>query len=317
MIMSINGSRKEFIFNLILTKNPSLLSQFIGGEYRHIELERYQQQMYIDLYGQQINNNLPIYVETQLTKADPIHFEKVKNVIGTIDEGVVIWIAHEFKEEYIDKMCDLLHFSMAKPVNLYLISFSDSYLFQLDTLNKQGQVEIWDKINKQQIELPVLQMTKSIEIVPIDYRGKAEDNIADAITTIKGANKYFLRCLKQRVPFFLNAHRSKANLIKRQIVFGAGRGGLDYVVCIEDTNGNCFLKIRLTNERHRQLYDQINQMIRGEITNNHVVFNENEIVFSFPDTTYVIKKIQDVINQFEQIIRIVDPVVNEQADAYT
>jgi hypothetical protein len=292
-------------------QNPSLLSQFIGGAYRHIELERYQQQMYIDMYGCQIKNNLPVYVETQLTKADSTHFEKVKNVIETIEEGIVIWIAPEFKDEYIKNLYDLLHFAMAKPVNLYGISFSDSYLFQLDRLNKQGQIEIWDKINRQQLELPVLQMFKSIEIAPFNYQGKLEENVTDPITTIKGANKYFLRSLKQRVPFFFNAHRSKANLNKRQIVFGAGRCGLDYVVCLEDTNRNCFFKLRLTNERHRQLYKQIKQLLRGKITYKHVVFNENEIAFSFPDTTDVIKRIQNVISQFEQVIRNVDPLVNE------
>ena len=309
--MSVSGSRKEFILNLILKQNPFLISQFIGGEYRHIELELYRKKMYFDMYGREIKSNLPVYVETQLSKADPIHYEKVRKTIESIEEGIVLWIATDFTEEYIDGMYNLLHFKMAKPINLYMVKLSNNYQYQLDILNKGGQVELWNKIVDQKINLPILSLFQAIEIVPSDYQSKFEEHLGESLTTVKGANKYFLRCLKERIPFFLNAHRSKANPKKRQIVFGAGKAGLDYVVCLQDKDKQCYFKLRLTNERHKDLYNKIQWNIEKEVKYCHLVIGDNQIVFSYPETYDVLKRITSIIDHFERVILLVDPIVNQ------
>ncbi|QHS24328.1 hypothetical protein GWK91_16220 [Virgibacillus sp. MSP4-1] len=314
--MSIKGSRKEFILNLILKQNPSLISQFIGGEYRHLESERYENtnenKMYIDMYGYQYVNNLTVYVETQLTKADQRHFEKVKNIIEAIEEGIIIWIATDFKEEYTQQLYNLLHFSIAKPINLYMVLLSNSCLFQLDVLNKQGQIEVWGSIKNQKVDLPILSLFKAIEIVPSDFQSKLKEDISEPLTTIKGVNRYFIRCLKERVPYFLNAHRSKANLNKRQIVFGAGVGGLDYVVCLKDINERCYFKQRLSYERHQEIYNKILQVIKKEVRYNLLAIEQNEVIFSYPENFDMLKRITSIIDHFEQLILLVDPIVNEQ-----
>lgn len=295
-------------------QNPSLISQFIDGEYRHIELELYQKKLYFDMYGREIKSNLPVYVETQLSKADPVHFVKVKQTIERIEEGIVLWIATDFKEEYIEEMYNLLHFTMAKPINLYMVLLSSNYQFQLDVLNKESQVDVWNKIINHNIELPILSQFRAVEIVPSDYVSTLEDNIGESLTTVKGSNIYFLRSLKERVPFFLNAHRSKANPNKRQIVFGAGRAGLDYVVCLQDRNNQCYFKLRLTNDRHQVLYNKIKGIISKEVKYSSLEYEQNEIVFFYPDTFDILKRITSIINHFERLILLVDSIVNEQND---
>ncbi|WP_085992167.1 hypothetical protein [Oceanobacillus senegalensis] len=314
--MSIKGSRKEFILNIILKQNPSLISQFLGGDYRHVELERYENtnenKMYIDMYGYHCVNNLPVYIETQLSKADKRHYEKVKNIIEAIDEGIILWIATDFEEECMHKLYKLLHFSVAKPINLYMVLLSNSCLFQLDVLNKQGQVEVWNNIKNQKVGLPILTLFKAIEIIPSDFQSKLKDDIFEPLTTIKGVNKYFIRCLKERVPYFLNAHRSKANLNKRQIVFGAGVGGLDYVVCLKDINERCYFKLRLSYERHQEIYNKILQVIKKEVRYNLLAMEQNEIIFSYPENFDMLKRITSIIDHFERLILLVDPIVDEQ-----
>ena len=307
--MSLNSSKKEFIFNLILMQNPSLLSQFIGGDYQHSELELYQNRLYIDMYGRKRQNNVPVFVETQLNRSDAKHFDKVKQLIGSIEDGIIVWIATEFKTNYLEEMYNLLHFSIAKPINLYMVVVEDSYMSILEELNKKDQIHVWNRLNQQQIELPVLSIVESIEIIPSGYQAKAEEYLADAISTIKGANKYFLRCLKKKVPFFFNAYRAKANPEKRQIVLGAGRAGLDYVVCLETLKGDCYLKLRLTNERHQQLFNRIKERFMCESNYANMEYRSKEVIFYFSDIKDTIQKIQAVINQFEQVIIQVDSMV--------
>jgi hypothetical protein len=309
--MSINGSKREFIFNLILMRNPALLSQIIAGSYRPVELERLYQRMYIDMYGWQTDNNVPVYVETQLSRADGVHFEKINRIIETIDQGIVMWIATEFKEEYLNALNKSLHFRMAKPIAVYLITFSDSYLHQMDMMNQLPQMEIWKRINAHQVELPVLRLSQSIKIMPSDYQGHTTESIADAITTVKGANKYFLRCLKERVPFFFNAHRSKDNLERRQIVFGAGRAGLELVVCLQTLNGECFFKLRLTNERHRPLFENMKKMVNEKVPYEFKSIDKHQVVFAFHESE-IINRIHGVINQLEQVIVGIAPIIEDQ-----
>lgn len=313
--MSKNGSIKEFIFNLILMKNPSLLSLYINGEYQFIELEQYYQQMYIDMYGWQEKNNVPIYVETQLTSSDPSHLEKVKRIIETINEGIVIWIAPEFNEEHVEKLYSLLHFRMAKPINLLTVTFNESYLPYIDQLDQRPQIEIWNKISTQQILLPVMDLHRAIEIIPPTYQGVNESDAADAVTTIKGANKYFLQCLKHKVPFYLNAHRSKANLTNRQIVFGAGRAGLDFVVCLDDLRGNCFIKLRISNDKHSSLYDKMKKAIVQKVKSDSIITKKNEVILFLPNTLNTIDKIQATVQLFGQIITITAPMIYNQKGA--
>lgn len=298
---------------MILMRNPALLSQFTGGVYRHVELERRYQQMYIDIYGWQTENNVHVYVETQLSKADGVHFEKINKIVETIDEGIVIWIASEFKEGYHNALYKSLHFRMAKPINVYLITFSKSYLHQMDMLNRLPQIEIWKRIKAQQVELPVLHLSQSIRILPSDYQGNTNDNTADAITTVKGANKYFLRCLKERVPFFLNAHRSKENLERRQIVFGAGRAGLELVVCLQTLNQECFFKLRLSNERHRLLFENMKKIVNEKVPYEFKSMDSHQIVFVFHESE-IINRIQAVINQLEQVILGITPLLEDQGE---
>lgn len=313
--MSKNGSIKEFIFNLIVMKNPSLLSLYINGEYQFIELEQYYQQMYIDMYGWQEKNNVPIYVETQLTSSDPTHLDKVKRIIETIDEGIVIWIAPEFNEEHVNELYSLLHFRIAKPINLLAVTFNESYLPYIDKLDQRPQMEIWNKISTQQILLPVMDLHRTIEIIPPAYQGVTKIDVADAVTTIKGANKYFLQCLKHKVPFYLNAHRSKANLTNRQIVFGAGRAGLEFVICLNDLRGNCFIKLRVSNDKHMSLYDKMNKAIVQKAKGDSIVSKKNEVILFLPNSLNTIDKIQATVQLFGQIISITAPMIFNQKGA--
>lgn len=296
-------------------ENPSLLSPYINGKLHFIELERYHRKTFIDMYGWQTETNVPVYVETQLNPSDQTHLEKVIRIIETIEEGIVIWIAPAFSEECIDELYGLLHFRMAKPINLFAVTFNESYLLHIDQLNKRPQMEIWSEISKQQIPLPVMGLHRAIEIIPPAYQGVTEIDAADAVTTIKGANKYFLQCLKHKVPFYLNAHRSKANLSNRQIVFGAGRAGLDFVVCLNDLQGNCFIKLRISNDKHRVLFDKMVKAISQTAEGDSMINKKNEVIILLPSLQSMIDRIQATVQLFGQIITITAPIIHSQKGA--
>src|SRR5699024_3131327 len=131
------GSIKEFILSLIIKNNPNIINPLIEGEFCFRELEK--RGMYVDVYGLESKRNIPVFMENQLNVSDPIHYKKVKRIIDSIEEGIVIWIAERFVDKYVDDIYNYLNFEIAKPIDFIAVTINQDYLVQINELNQITQ----------------------------------------------------------------------------------------------------------------------------------------------------------------------------------
>ncbi|BAQ09407.1 type II restriction enzyme, methylase subunits [Bacillus sp. OxB-1] len=95
-------------------------------------------------------------------------------------------------------------------------------------------------------------------------------------------------------------------------MFGAGR---DFVVCLDDLQGNCFIKLRISNDKHWSLYDKMKKAIVQKIKSDSIVSKKNEVILFLPNSLNTIDKIQATVQLFGLIITITAPMIYNQKGA--
>lgn len=306
--MSKKGSKKEFIFNLILQRNPPLLSPFIG-DVELIELE-HDPDKRIDIFGRDLTHNSPIYIESQLGCSDKDHFEKVRYLIETNqnESGIFIWIASGFKDEYLDGIGDLFElYAIAKPIVILVLSIQKGYLNKLDNLNRQKDSDIWKQINLKDFELPKLSVEKQWGEVPHGFKDSSgtPPNYPLDSTSTKEINSYLLSSLRQEVPHLLNVHRSK-KLTVNPIVFGSGYSDLSFVINLAASE----TAIRLESDWQSPLFQRIVRQFLNIGGFETIIFEDKRIVFTIPESDDLEEKVEIAVRLFKKVVDVAIPTIN-------
>lgn len=311
--MSKNGSTKEFILSLIIKNNPNIINPLIEGEFCFRELEK--RGMYVDVYGLESKRNLPVFMENQLNVSDPIHYKKVKRIIDSIEEGIVIWIAERFVDKYVNDLYNYLNFEIAKPIDFYAVTINQDYLVQINELNQITQFEAWQYISKGLIDVPVLSPFDSAKIIPKGFKGKGLEGDNDAnLVSIKGRNKYLQQRLREKIPFLFNLHRSR-KLENRQFIVGAGRTDIEFAISLEDGWGRAFIKLRTTNHQHRELLEEVKTTIKTStfLSDMSFVFEQNSITHFIDSKLDVKTRIERMAIAFEKMVYVIVPITDRKS----
>lgn len=311
--MSKNGSTKEFILSLIIKNNPHIINPLIEGEFCFRELEK--RGMYVDVYGLESKRKLPVFMENQLNVSDPIHYKKVKRIIDSIEEGIVIWIAERFVDKYVDDIYNYLNFEIAKPIDFIAVTINQDYLVQINELNQMTQFEAWQYISKGLIDLPVLSVFDSAKVIPNGFIGKdLEDDNEANLLSIKGRNKYLQQKLREKIPFLFNLHRSR-KLENRQFIVGAGRTDIEFTVSVEDGWGRAFIKLRTMNHQHRELLEEVKSAIKTStfLSDMDFTFEQNSITHFIDSKLDVKTKIEKMAIAFEKMVYVIVPIIDRKS----
>ncbi|MFB1082478.1 hypothetical protein [Jeotgalibacillus sp. JSM ZJ347] len=312
--MSLYGSSKEHILNTILMTYPEIVSKLIKRKYEHLEQEMYKWGRYIDLHGYNKRSKLPVYIETQLNKADQLHIDQVKKIIDMVDEGIIIWVASAHSKEIIQELHTMMHFSILKPIDLYLVEYPVEYTPFLSALENESSYERWRKMIATDIPLPELKVTNKISLIPKGYKGEFIAEVQSDIMGVRASNEYLLRHLKKELPYFRNIHRSKSNLDNRQLQFGGGLSGFEYVISMENMRYLAFLKFRLVTFKHERLFLEIKEKLKIEFTDKEILVEELVVTFPVPRNLPFRQKVDVISDRLQRVLKIVEPAIKVEQE---
>ena len=306
--MSKNGSKKEFIFNFILQRNPQILRPFLG-EVELLELE-YDSEKRIDIYGRDLDHSSPIYIESQLGCSDEVHFEKVKYLIETNENesGIFVWIASRFKEEYLVAIEQLLELhSKGKPIKILALTLQKGYTTTLNKLNRQKDPDIWNHVNNSEFVLPKLSIVKQWGGIPLGFKDStiSAPNFPLYSTSPEVMNSYLLSTLRKEIPHLLNVHRSK-KLTVNSIVFGSGYSDFSFVINL----AACEIAIRLENEWQSPLFQRVVSQFKDVEKFETIIYEGNRIVFPILDLDNPREKVEMATKLFRKVVDVAIPTIN-------
>ncbi|MEK4654402.1 hypothetical protein [Niallia sp. FSL W8-0954] len=301
--MSKKGSKKEYIFNLILQRNPQLLRHFVG-DVELIELE-HDSDKRIDIFGRDLTHNSPIYIESQLGCSDKDHFEKVRYLIekNQNESGIFIWIASRFKDEYLAAIGDLFELHVLEnPITILALSIQEGYLKTLGNLNRQKDPEIWKQINQNDFVLPKLKVEKRWGEIPNGFKDSSgtASNYPLEFTSTKEINSYLLSSLRKEVPYLLNVHRSK-KLTVNPIIFGSGYSDLSFVINLAASEA----AIRLESDWQLPLFQRMVRQFMNSDCFETIIFEDKRIVFPIPESDDPKEKVEMAVRLFKKVVDVV------------
>lgn len=262
--MSIKNSQKEMILTLYLKKYKGELERVIGLELSNIELERSNGGKKIDYYAVNKHRRLEVFLESQVTPSNMEHLvQKVKPIIMSLSEGLVVWLATQFNPEHIKAVRSLLKdHRRQKYINFYAVEINQTILPVLDQLNTMYKLDIWsnlDLINQIQQPFRLVDWHKQI---PHTHVGKAVAVNQYDFTRLDDVKNYTLEKLRERLPQYINLHKAKKhNESNRRIVIGGGRDGINYNCSVQDRRNLAYVELHFSH----------NQKILYEWLVNHYV----------------------------------------------
>lgn len=313
--MSIQGSKKEFIFTLYLKKFPETIEKLIGIPIEGIKTEVNYGSKYIDLYAVNRDRRIEIFVENQIKPSDwSNHLKgKIVSLISNISEGYLIWISARFQQKHIDEIKRILRDNPQKYINFYALETQKEVLDRIEYLNTLYELDVWDNldiINEVEEKLKLvdchLQMPKThigkAYIGEQKYDFKRDDDIKE----------FFSVRLCEKLPFFLNFHANKKHLMNDKILkIGAGLGEVTYYCSALDRRHHAIVGIRFEySKREWYLYFKQNvNLLKKEICPN-IYFNDMYRTISYfikSDRENIPEIVDHIVEVFEKFILFFSP----------
>ena len=258
--MSLNGSKKEEIFKLILYHHPHFIEELLNTKLVDLEYETYEERRYFDLLGIEEKTNLKILIEVQLNKSDHSHYERIQDFYGDpIDNAIIVWIAKDFHSKMTDAIIYDLNYKHTKNIDFYAITFDHEILSTIEELNLLPEKEKYKEIINfnDTLGLEIFDKTK---LIPKGLQVEIEPQITNP-TILK--NKFLLKMLRKSTPWNLNLYRTRSRLHQSTIPISAGKSYLYYQISIcRDDLDYSFIKLSLREEQGRKTFDEIKQQIK-------------------------------------------------------
>lgn len=243
--MSKNHSMKEAILGLYLKERPNIIAEALGFEVHYIALEQRIGKFHVDVKAVDKKRRIPLLFELQVTQANKYYLNRIKKMIASTQEGVVVWIASEFDEEMIMELKEWLLLNQPSYVDFFAIALNQNALPILQKLNAMYQLEIYDNLHLLDEIEPILSIALQSKRVPKSHCGHL--NIEPPPLNYEldqDVKRGLLLHLRKAIPEFLNFHYDKkGNQHDKILNIGAGKYGVAYRCSATDRRGKAFVEL--------------------------------------------------------------------------
>lgn len=308
--MSRNGSMKEAILGIYLKERPQIISEVLGFEVHHIALEQKHGAYHVDVKAVDKKRRIPLLFELQVTPANKAYLNRVKKMITSIQEGVVIWVAREFDEEMIIELREWLLLNQPSYVDFFAIAINQNALPTLQQLNDMYKLEIYDNLHLLDEVEPMLSIVLQSErilkshcsllnIEPPPLRFESDQDLKRGL----------LLHLRKTIPEFLNFHYDKkGNQHDKILNIGAGRYGVMYRCSAKDRRGMTFVELYFDRcleeeyEAFKMQKEALQKVIHPELT-----FDKRRIGVYFPSSKTYEETFEQITEIFRNMIKVFSP----------
>ena len=299
-IKSIRNSNKEFALNYYISINKNVVEGIVNRNIENIELEKsFTGNKKIDIFCKCKDYNNDIFIETQITQSDTKHLEYVKELVDNVRSGsVVIWIAHSFSEQHIDK---LIRFMKTKDnIELYTVVVNHQLLNTLNSIAEGHVLNIIKEVNELKDE------EQSLKLL---YKFGKSENLHKVINLKKlrereYINKTIINKLR-KMSLYLNVFKEKKNLDTNVLKFGGGRHGIDFIIVHNNSRGESFVGCRFTHI-NKKIFESIlsEGKILEEKLGTKVVFDNRNLTIKlfYEYGMYVQTKIDWLVEYMDKLI---------------
>ncbi|MCC3359492.1 hypothetical protein [Bacillus sp. REN16] len=324
--MSKDKARRETYLKIHSKLFPEHLSKIIGEEIVEssikCELRMFKSDVNkngkpIDLYGITRERGIKVYVEFQIGPSDICnHFEKkIKPIIQNIQDGIVIWVAADFKPGHITLVKELLKTYPYKLINFYAVQINPRVLDLLSHFKRGDDLHVYyqlDMINR--IGLPPLSLVDDFALQnPPTYIAmpfKEEENTY-YFSNCVDENRYLLTKLRKVINYYLNFHTEKESVVNKALRVSAGKDSIYYDATVCDNAGKGFVKICFGKSYSKwyQTFKTNNNILKERISPD-IYFNDGKRTISYylPSSLNNIPEVVDnLIEVYERFILFFSP----------
>lgn len=301
--MSKNGSIKESILSIYLKENPHLLTESLGFQVDNIILEQRHAYRNIDIRAVDYKRRIPVFIEVQLTKANTAYLNRMKELIESYNESVIVWIARSFDETILSELEEWLATHQKKYVDFYAFSLHEDAIAVLQKLNDMYSLDVYKNFHLLKELNPLI----TVELVNLQIHsshcGQINTNPPPLdFNRTEDVKRALLHELRANIPYFLNLHYDKkTNQNDRILAIGAGKSGVIYRISANDVRNRAFIELYFDKaeeewyEAFENIADELRKNIHPDLT-----FGKRRIgVYFKPDENYeqTFEKITEVFQK--------------------
>lgn len=209
--MSVDGSRKEYLYLVYLKLNPEELERIISSKLSEISLERKYGKRRVDISSLDLDGR-KCMIEVQLSQSNDTHFKQVQELICTSGEvnTLIVWIATKFRGQDLMEIKHSIAYG-CKNIEFMALVLNEEVVTELEAINSLElfkQVEALENLKTIQQHLTLVEGIKS-------YNGKPVINTkADSINSNYTYKQQFLldvlKELRRDCRFFPNIYQYKS-----------------------------------------------------------------------------------------------------------
>ncbi|MBD8034595.1 hypothetical protein [Solibacillus merdavium] len=243
--MSRNGSMKEAILGIYLKERPKIISEVLGFEVHHMALEQKHGAYHVDVKAVDKKRRIPVLFELQVKPANKAYLNRVKKMITSTQEGVIVWVAREFDKEMINELQHWLKGNQSSYVDFYAITLNSEVIPILQQLNDMYKLEIYENLHLLDEVEARLSIVLQSERIPPSHCGHLIVDPPPLIYELDQDIKHgLLLHLRKKIPQFLNFHYDKkANQYDKILNIGAGKYGVVYRCSAIDRRGKAYIEL--------------------------------------------------------------------------
>lgn len=307
--MSYYGSIRETIFTLYLKLNLHILEEVLNIRLSKVEIEK--QKYYragnflkLDMYCTEINSNVEVFVENIVKKSDGEHQKRLLNLIGKIDEGIVVYMATSFRDEDILGLREAVQ---GKNISLYFIRINKEIVELINILNTNiHKLNIYNNLNILDTITNPLELLSNISIIkPIIGKRIIHEQILCDLTNKLEINEYLLTQLQSKIPYFIPFHNRKSRMDSKWILtFGMGKSDISLRITTK-SRGKAFVELEFRNSF--EIYNTIKEKEQRakQVIGEELKFIDDRHTISYRFNPYssTVETVNKLVNIAEKFVQ--------------
>ncbi|MEG0774368.1 DUF4268 domain-containing protein [Clostridium sp.] len=209
--MSIDGSRKEYLYLVYLKLYPQELERITSSQLIDIALERKYGKRKVDI-STYVSDGRTCMIEVQLSPSNDNHFRQVQELICRSDEvnTLIVWVATKFRERDLIETKHSITYS-GKNIEFIALAIDEEVVNKLEVINSLDsykQVDALKNLRTIQQHLTLVEGIRSYNGRPVIYT-KAE-HMNNSYTYKQEFLLDILKELRKDCKFFANIYQYKS-----------------------------------------------------------------------------------------------------------